>query len=98
MQRRWRDDLDKSLWRDDKRENGAVVFGGQAIDAARKALKADDGFAAAEALRTGRNASATFARVPAAGVAKAPAWRLQAADASKDGSSTTRSSRGPAIC
>ena len=83
------DDLDKKLVEDDKNARiGAVVFGGQAIDAARKALKADDGFAAAEALRTAsKRFGDFFARVPAADVAKArnAVAHLKAADSSKDG-------------
>ena len=83
------DDLDKKLVEDDKNARiGAVVFGGQAIDAARKALKADDGFAAADALRTAsKRFGDFFARVPAADVAKArnAVAHLKAADASKDG-------------
>ena len=83
------DDLDKKLVEDDKNTRiGAVVFGGQAIDAARKALKADDGFAAAEALRTAsKRFGDFFARVPAADVARArnAVAHLKAADASKDG-------------
>ena len=83
------DDLDKKLVEDDKNARiGAVVFGGQAIDAARKALKADDGFAAADALRTAsKRFGDFFARVPAADVAKArnALAHLKAADTSKDG-------------
>ena len=83
------DDLDKKLVEDDKNARiGAVVFGGQAIDAARKALKADDGAAAAEALRTAsKRFGDFFARVPAADVAKArnAVAHLKAADTSKDG-------------
>ena len=74
---------------DDKNARiGAVVFGGQAIDAARKALKADDGFAAAEALRTAsKRFGDFFARVPPADISKArnAVAHLKAADASKDG-------------
>ena len=83
------DDLDKKLVEDDKNARiGAVVFGGQAIDAARKALKNDDGLAASEALRTAsKRFGDFFARVPAADVAKArnAVAHLKAADASKDG-------------
>jgi len=83
------DDLDKKLVEDDKNARiGAVVFGGQAIDAARKALKADDGLAAADALRTAsKRFGDFFARVPAADVAKArnAVAHLKAADSSKDG-------------
>ena len=67
---------------------GAVVFGGQAIDTARKALKNDDGLAASEALRTAsKRFGDFFARVPAADVAKArnAVAHLKAADSSKDG-------------
>ena len=83
------DDLDKRLVEDDKNARiGAVVFGGQAIDAARKALKNDDGLAAADALRTAsKRFGDFFARVPAADVAKArnAVAHLKAADSSKDG-------------
>ena len=83
------DDLDKKLVEDDKNARiGAVVFGGQAIDAARKALKNDDGAAAADALRTAsKRFGDFFARVPAADVAKArnAVAHLKAADSSKDG-------------
>ena len=83
------DDLDRKLVEDDKNARiGAVVFGGQAIDTARKALKNDDGLAASEALRTAsKRFGDFFARVPAADVAKArnAVAHLKAADASKDG-------------
>ena len=83
------DDLDKKLVEDDKNARiGAVVFGGQAIDAARKALKADDGLAASDALRTAsKRFGDFFARVPPADVAKArnAVAHLKAADSSKDG-------------
>ena len=83
------DDLDKKLVEDDKNLRiGAVVFGGQAIDTARKALKNDDGLAASEALRTAsKRFGDFFARVPAADVAKArnAVAHLKAADSSKDG-------------
>lgn len=83
------DDFDKKLVEEDKNARiGAVVFGGQAIDAARKASKVDDGAAAAEALKVASSRFGEFfARVPAADIERArnAIVHLKAAYTSKDG-------------